>query len=210
MFGPQRMRIIDRQRSFRLFCFALFTVLLLFFLTDFFRIYEIDFFRHKAAVFIKDFFYSVLVAVLIAILVQIQRDLSTDILFIGIAHLKLCTAIAFPMNGFCAFLIRQRINRNLICNHKRRIETKTKVSDDLVVICFVFIFLKEVCSTAECDVIDILFDFICSHTDTVIDKAQSLFRRVCYDLDLKMISFRKLILAHHLEFSKFGDRVASI
>ena len=69
-----------------------------------------------------------------------------------------------------AFLIGKRINVNFVCDHKGRVETKSKVTDHLIRVGFVFVFFQEFGSAGECDLCDIFFYFIGCHTDTIIDE----------------------------------------
>ena len=72
------------------------------------------------------------------------------------------------------------------------------MSDDLVIVCFVFVFFNKVSCTGKCDLTDIFFNFICGHTKTVIDEFQGLFFWIDNDLDFLFIISRDLLLAHHL------------
>ena len=44
------------------------------------------------------------------------------------------------------------------------------MTDDLIVIGFIFVFLDEIRCTGKCNLVDIFFYFIGSHSKTVIDK----------------------------------------
>ncbi len=61
------------------------------------------------------------------------------------------------------FLIRKRVNMHRIGNHERRIESKSEMTDDLVVVRLILIFFNEISRTRKCDLIDIFFDLVRSH-----------------------------------------------
>ena len=42
-------------------------------------------------------------------------------------------------------------------------------------ICVIFVFLEEIICSRECNLIDILFDFFCSQTNTAIGNGNSIF-----------------------------------
>ena len=159
MLCPKRMGLVNRFRLLFSFCFFSYSIC----------IDKVDFLRHKGTVLIQYFFYTVLIAELIAVLVQVQCYFSTNCSFVRIAHFKFGAAIAFPINSFCTFLIGKCLNGHLICYHESRIKAQSEMPDDLVFICLIFIFLQKVCSSAECDLVDIFPDLVCSHTNTVIN-----------------------------------------
>ena len=100
---------------------------------------NINFIRHECTVFFDNFFCFVFITELEAVFIYMQGNLCTNLLHVTVSHIKLCTTITFPVNRCCSCLIRQRININCICNHKCRIKAQTKVSDNLIFICFIFI-----------------------------------------------------------------------
>ena len=59
---------------------------------------------------------------------------------------------------------------NLICYHECGVEAKSEVTDDLIVVCFVFVFFNEICCAGKCDLVDVFLNLVCGHTKTIIDK----------------------------------------
>ena len=59
---------------------------------------------------------------------------------------------------------------NFISYHKCGVESKTEMADDLIIVGFVFVFLEEISCSGKCNLVDIFFYFIGSHSETVIDK----------------------------------------
>ncbi len=94
-----------------------------------------------------DFSCLVLIAELKAVLVEKQRNLCTHSGSVSVGHRKLCAAIALPMYRHGIFFIGERINMHRICHHKCRIKTKSEMTDNLIVICLVLVFLNEICRT---------------------------------------------------------------
>ena len=81
--------------------------------------------------------------------------------------------------------------------HECRIKTKTEMTYDLVLISLILILLQKVSSTRKCDLIDIFFNLVGSHTDTVINDLDGLFFLVDPYFDLILITFGLVKLAYH-------------
>ena len=47
------------------------------------------------------------------------------------------------MNCCCIFLERERVDSYFVSNHKCRVETETKMTDNLVFVSLVLVFFKE-------------------------------------------------------------------
>ena len=99
---------------------------------------------------------------------------------------------------------------NFISYHKRRIESQTEMSDDLIFVSLIFIFLQKLCRTGKCDLSNIFFHLISGHTKTGINEFQCLLFRIHDHLDLVLVSFRECILTHNLQFFQFGNGITSI
>ena len=84
------------------------------------------------------------------------------------------------------------------------------MSDHIILCRFIFIFLKELCRTGKSNLCDILFHLVCSHTETVIDELHRLLFRVDNNFNLRLVSLRELILAHHVQLLELRDRIASV
>ena len=89
---------------------------------------------------------------------------------------------------------------NFVSYHECGVETKSEMTDNLVIVCFVFVFLDEISSTGKCDLVDIFFDFVSSHTKTVINEFQSFLFRVDDYADLSFVIIWQGIFAHHIKF----------
>ena len=48
------------------------------------------------------------------------------------------------------------------------------MTDDLVVVCLIFIFCDKICRAGKCDLVNVFLHLIRSHADTVIDKLDGL------------------------------------
>ena len=170
---------------------------LVFLLTALFA--EVDLNRHERTILRDNFTGTIFIGEFIAVFIQIQCNLCTSCCSAALAHAVFAVTVTFPEYRFCTFLVRQCINSHLICNHECRIETKTEVTDNLVFICLVLVLLKEICRTGESNLCNILFHFICCHTDTIIDKLQCLLFRIHNDIYTELLTFLKLILTHHFK-----------
>ena len=84
------------------------------------------------------------------------------------------------------------------------------MTDDLIICCLVFIFLKELSCTGKSNLGNVFLHFLSSHTNTIIDKFQSLLIRVYDHLNLRFVSFRKTVLTHYFQFFQFCNSIASI
>ena len=89
---------------------------------------------------------------------------------------------------------------DLICHHERRIETKSEMTDHVVFCRLVFVFLKKLCRTGECDLRDILFHLFGRHTKSVVGELQRLLFRIHFYLDRRFVIIRQLIFSHHIQF----------
>ena len=83
--------------------------------------------------------------------------------------------------------------------HECGIEAQSEMTDDLVGIALVLIFLNEIRSTGKCDLVDILFHFVGGHTQTVILEGQCLLLRIHDDIHTSLITFGKRIFSHHVQ-----------
>ena len=181
---------------------------LIFLLGTFFRKENLN--RHKRTIFFDYFTNTVFVGELHAVFVQEKCNLCTDSCFISFCHIVLCASVALPVYRSSPFFIGQCINMNILCHHKCRVKSKSKVTDNLIFISLIFIFLKEFCSTGESNLSNILFNFICSHTDTIINKLQSFFLRINDNFNLALEIIRKRILSHHFQLFQFCNSITAI
>ena len=114
------------------------------------------------------------------------------------------------MNGLCALFIREGINVYFVCNHKCRIETKTEMADNLVAFCFIFVFFNEIRCTGKSDLVDVLLNLLCCHTDTIVNNLDCLIFRADNHLNLWFEAVRQLILSHHVKLFELCDGITSI
>ena len=103
------------------------------------------------------------------------------------------------MNGLCAFLIGKGIDGNLVRYHECGIETKSKMTYDLVIVCFILVFFNEIGSTGECNLVDVLFHLVRGHSETVIDESHGLLFRAYNNVHARFVIKGRLIFAHHFQ-----------
>ena len=114
------------------------------------------------------------------------------------------------MYGFCILLIGKGIDGNLVGYHECGIETKSEMTYDLVIVCFILVFFNEIGSAGKCDLVDVLFHFVCGHSETVIGEGHRLLLGTYDYVDACFVIKRCFVLAHHFKFFQFRDGVASV
>ena len=171
---------------------------------------EEDFHRHEGAVFFNDFSYTVFVGELQAVFVQIQGDLCSDGRSVSVLHRIFGAAVAFPVYRRRAFLIGKGVDVYVVGHHKCRVKAQSEMTDHLVCICLVFVFLQKFRRTGKGDLGNVFLHLIGSHTDTVIDKFQCFFFRVYDYLNAGFVIFGKLVFAHDVQLFQLGDGVAAV
>ena len=165
---------------------------------------------HEGTILTDDFAGAVFISKFQTVLVQEQGDLCTYFCPLTGLHGILSSTVTLPVYRFSSLFIGKRINMNLICYHKCRIESKTKMSDDLILVRLILILCKEIGCAGKCDLIDIFFNLICRHTKTVINKFQSLLIRIHKYLYLGFIFLRQSVLSHHIQLLQLCDCITSV
>ena len=84
------------------------------------------------------------------------------------------------------------------------------MTDDLVGIALVLIFLNEIRSTGKCDLVDIFFHFVGGHAQTVILEGQCLLLRIHDDIHTSLIAFGQGIFSHHVQLFKLGYGITTV
>ena len=171
---------------------------------------EINLDRHERAVLLDDFLGTVVVGKLHAVLGEMQGNGRTDFLPVSVIHGKGTAAVALPVHRLCALLVGQCIDLNKLCNHECAVEAQTEVTDDLIVACLIFILLHKGFRTGESDVINVFLYLISSHTQTVVGHFDRLVLRADFDVDPCLVSFRQLIVAHHIQLFQLCDRITAV
>ena len=62
----------------------------------------------------------------------------------AVRHGKFSAAVALPVNRHCSFLIGKSVDMDLIRNHECGIKAQAEMTDDLIVVGLVLIFLNEI------------------------------------------------------------------
>ena len=171
---------------------------------------KINIYRHERTVFLNYFTHAVFICKLQAFFIKEKSDFCSRLCLISICHLVFCTTITGPVNRCGTLFIRKSINMNFVRNHKSGIETKSEMTNHLIIGCLIFILLKKLCCTGKCNLSNIFLYFVCRHTDTVINKLQSLLIRIHNNIHCRFISVRKCVITHNFQFSQLGDCITSI
>ena len=158
-----------------------------------------DFNRHEAAVTLQHLAHAVFIRELKAVFVQMQGNGCPGLLPAAIAHRIGRGSVTLPVHRRGALAIAEGIDLDILGNHEHRIEAKTKVADDVVLVCLVLILLEECCRTGKCNLCDVFFDFFCCHAKTCVREADRLRLRVHDDMDGVLVVIRILVLSHDLK-----------
>ena len=175
-----------------------------------FLIYKVNLNRHERAVLIKNFTTTELVTEFVTVIIEIQCDYGTTFCLIALFHIKLCAAITFPVNWCSTFFIRKGIDSNLISNHKCRVETKTEMTDDLLIARLIFILFHKSSGTRKSNLVNVFIYFLFRHTDTIIDKSECLIGRVNTNFYLILLIICLFKLTHNSKLLKLCNRIASV
>ena len=174
------------------------------------KLRNIDLDRHEGAVLLDDLTHLPLVIILETIIVQVECDGGTDGFLVAIGHLIFCTAVAGPVNRRRILLIRQGVDVDLICDHEDTVEAEAEVSDDLIIVGLILILVDEVRRTGEGNLIDILLDLLCGHTDTVILEGDGLMLGIDDHIDSALIICRLRPLADEAQLLQLRDRITCV
>ena len=128
----------------------------------------------------------------------------------GFFHRVFRTAVALPVHRLRVFLIRQCINLHFIGNHERGIEAKAEMSDDLIIICLVLVLLHKGFGTGKGNIVDILFDFIRRHAQSVVTDLYGPVFLIQNYVNSGLVIRRKLCFPHHLQLLQLCNRVAPV
>ena len=132
--GPQRLDLVD---DVVLVGVDIFAVLPFLFLA------EDDWNRHELAVLVQKLLDLTLRAVVLGgLVVKVKCDDGASLTLVARPHLELRVALAAPDHALSAFFPGKRLNRHLLRDHKRGIESQSEVADDVLVL----VLLKELSS----------------------------------------------------------------
>ena len=84
------------------------------------------------------------------------------------------------------------------------------MTDDLVLCCFVFVFVQKISCSGKSDLCDVFLDLCSCHTKSVIDEFQCFFVRIDNDFNFLFVILRVFVFAHHLKLCKLCDRIAAV
>ena len=105
--------------------------------------------------------------------VKEESDLCTDGCLAAVTRsYTLCRRRIPSVPAVAPSLVGEGIDVYFIGYHECGIKTKTEMTDHLIFVCLVFVFLKKISRTGESDLCDVFFDFVCCHTKTGIDEFQ--------------------------------------
>ena len=167
-------------------------------------------YRHEGAVLADDLAGTVFVGELQTVLVQEQGNLGTDLSTGSLRHIVFGTAIALPVNGFRAILIGKGVDVNLVCYHECGVEAQSEMTDDLIVIGLVLVFLQEISRAGKGDLVDVFLDLVCRHAQSGIDEFQCFVLRIYHHADAVFMSLRIGVFANQGKLFELRDSVAAV
>ena len=108
------------------------------------RILQIDLDRHEGTVFLNDLSGLILIAELQLILIDGERDRSAVRTAGAWLHFIGHAVLGYPADRLRAVPVGKGVDHDLVRHHEGGIESKTEMSDDLIFIGLVLIFLQKV------------------------------------------------------------------
>ena len=171
---------------------------------------EKDLCGHERTIFFQHLTHAVLIGKFKTVFIQVQGNFCTDGIFCALADGVFRTAVTFPVYRGCAILVGERINFYIVSHHKYGIEAKSEMTDDLILIGLILIFLQKSGSAGESDLCNILLDFSLRHTKSGINKFQCFFFGINDHLDAVFVIIRVGIFSHNLQLVQLCDGIAAV
>ena len=171
---------------------------------------QIDLGRHEAAVLVNHLAGTIVIRELHAVLRQMEGNGRSDLLPVGLLHGELAAAVALPVNGLRSLLIGKRIDGDKRRYHERRIEAQSKVTDDLIVVRLILVFIHEGFRTGEGNVVDIFLHLVRCHAKSVIGNLNGLALGIQNHVDSCLPALRKLRFPHHFQLLQLCNGIAAI
>ena len=84
------------------------------------------------------------------------------------------------------------------------------MSDDLLIICLVLVFLQEISCSGKCDLVNVLFHLICCHSQSIITDGNGFVFRTNLNFDLAFVIFRQICLSDQGKFLPFCNCIAAV
>ena len=109
-----------------------------------------------------------------------KHNIRTAIRLFHFSDFKFGRTVASPLHRLSTFLITACNDIYTLTHHECRVETKTEVTDNCI--CIILIAFKEVSSTREGNLIDILFNLFGRHTNTAVADG----KRLCLGINLHL------------------------
>ena len=104
------------------------------------------------------------------------------------------------MHRTLALSIGLGINDNAIGNHERRIKAEAEMTYNLVLVRLILIGLNEIASSGKCNLIDIFFNFVRTHADTVVRETYAPLLGTHLHKNLIAFLFRRPIFSDQSKF----------
>ena len=82
---------------------------------------------------------------LLRVIIYEKRDGGSAGFSLSSFDLKICVAFPNPLSRLSTFLMREGIYFHFFGDHESGVETKTEVTNDLLIVCFVFVFFHKLC-----------------------------------------------------------------
>ena len=120
----------------------------------------------ETTIFCEEFADGCFFKEFLAIFSNVKHDVSAAVCLVHLCNFKLWRTIASPLHRLSTFLIATRNDIHTFAHHKGRVETETEMTNNSISI--ILVTFKEVCSTREGNLIDVLFNLLGRHTNTTV------------------------------------------
>ena len=195
---PCRIYIVDNVVFIRFYLFAVF---------PFFLLSECNFNWQEFTVFCQQFLNFAFFEVIQVVIVDVHYNICTAIGLDGLFECIFGVAVAGPVLACSSFAERLGENFHFFGNHKRGIEAKSEMSDNVLSI--IFVFFQKFLSTRKCNLIDVFVNFFGSHPNAAIRYGQFflLWINAYPDGQISKFAFE---LAHGCQCFKFLGSIHSV
>ena len=127
--------------------------------------------RQETAILAQECFDALRLKKLLILFIDVQDNIGTTVGLINFGHFVCRRAIATPLYGLCAILVRTCAYLHLFRYHKGRVEAKTEVTNNGIGI--VLVLFEKLLGTREGYLVDITIYLLGSHTHASVAYGKS-------------------------------------
>ncbi len=146
-----------------------------------------DFHWHELAVGVQDVADAALLEVFLCVVGDVQDDVRAGRVLADVFEGEVGRSVAAPLHRLAAFALAERDDVHLLGNHKGRVESKSKVTNDGLLRVGVLVLLQELGGTGKRDLVDVPVDFLGGHANARVSDGQRAGLLVNHDLNLRRV-----------------------